>query len=191
MKLKLGLLSTLLLVSNISFAAVKNDMKISAKLENFCRISINNVNFGELTGVVSVVEPLVILCNKDTQLIISGFSSNNPEGFRGGFMTTGGKKVTQLGNVERIPGEGIRYHAWTDLVQTGTDYSLIYKKEALGEKFGGADYSTLDYRMILKTKNTTEFNLPLLFKVHADFVTQRYLFPAGNYSDTFMIKIDY
>lgn len=191
MRLKLGLLTSLLLISNISFAAVTKDMKVSSKLENFCRISINNVNFGELTGVVSIVQPLVILCNKDTQMILNGYSTNNPEGYKGGFLTMNGKTVTQLGNKDRIPGEGIRYHAWTELIQTGTDYSLIFKNDTLGKKFGGADYSTLDYRLILKTKNTTEFNLPLNFKVHPDFVTQRYLFAPGNYFDSFLITVDY
>lgn len=171
----------------------KSDLKVHANINNTCNISMNNVAFGEITGLNKVTESLKVRCNKNTSVTMTAHSANNPEGYRGGFLTMDGKKVTQLGNANRLPGEGIRYHLWLDDVSTNNNYTVVYKNANLSHNFNssGNNYDHLNFSMTLTVKTDQTFNLPIIFKIHQDWETQKYLFPAGDYYDYVTINAVY
>lgn len=174
------------LQGSLTFAGeFKQNLEIKANINRTCSITMTNVNFGEASSSSQVTQDLRMRCNKNTPLTLKVTTANNPEGYRGGFLTMNGKKVTQLGNNPRITGEGIRYHIWTDNIVDNPDFSISYKNNTIGENFNtNGNSNALNYELKMTVKTDQSFGVPLLFKIFPDdWENQKYLFPAGVYYD--------
>lgn len=192
---KLLIIALCSLQGSLTFAGeVKGNLDIKVNINSTCTISMTDVNFGEASSSSQVQKDLRVRCNKNTPLTLTTTTANNPEGYRGGYLTMNGKKVTQLGNQPRIAGEGIRYHVWTDNITDNSNFSISYKNTVIGENFNtnGNNHNILNYELKMTVKTDQAFGVPLLFKIFPeDWNNQKYLFPAGLYYDTMTITATY
>lgn len=166
----------------------------SAEVSNACIISMQNVSFGVLPSSptisdLRVSENLKLRCNNNTTVAISAIGSTNEQGFTEKFMTLGGTSVIQNGNNAKPNDAGILYHLMTNYIETNEDFTLIqkHKNQTIIKNFGGDDY-----RLILKTNTSNEFNVPFLFGIDEPLYNQnKFFLKAGDYSDTISLTLDF
>lgn len=187
---KLALLTTL--VSTISFAQ-DTTMQISSKVNSSCSISMSDVSFGDLTNItgnLSIPNPLNVLCNKNSHVKLEAIGSTNPQGNTGKYLTINNTIVSQNGGGAKVPGSGIKYHmvAVDDVNNTNESYRITHKGSSIIKDWGGNSNFSLGFNVL----QGNPFELPIIFFLpFSDYDSQKYLYKSGNYSDTVTLTLSY
>lgn len=176
-----------LLSTSIITPAFAADMPVTSEIYSTCLINIGDVNFGVLEQATSVSHPLKLRCNKNTSLVVTMRSKNNPEGFSTGFMTMNGEQIPQTGNVPKPENVGIRYYFSTLAVQNNADYTIIRRptEELLLFKI----HPIVDDSMQMRVLTGNFVSLPLQATIHSNYKSK--LFVPGVYYDISTVGIEF
>lgn len=130
----------------ISYAATKNNsIKVSANIQKGCKISAENIEFGEAVISKLVKNNVTMNCSKGTTVNLALIGQTNPDGYRLTFMTIGGKRMTATGNVDRDFSEGIQYSSEIHHLPNDNGTFKITRRPSsnvLGQVLGIYDFTT-------------------------------------------------